>query len=233
MTTAVFILSNLFTGILCVQRASFLPSVAKVQRRISMRKKRIGIYAGTFNPVHTGHIAFALQAKHTANLDEVYFLPERHPRHKQGVEHFAHRVAMLKNASKPHTGFYVLETNDIQFNVRRTLPNLQLRFDGAQLVFLIGSDVAEHLPYWPLSNRLLQQSELAIGIRHGQRQQVLEDRIRAWQQKPQDLHIIESFAPHVSSNSIRDALRKRRRAPGLLDSVARYSDRHWLYVSVA
>lgn len=40
---------------------------------------RIGIYSGSFNPVHAGHIAFALQALESANLKTIYFLPERRP----------------------------------------------------------------------------------------------------------------------------------------------------------
>jgi cytidyltransferase-like protein len=61
-------------------------------------QSRIGIYSGTFDPVHAGHMAFALQAMQEAKLDRLYFLPERRPRYKQGVEHFAHRVAMLERA---------------------------------------------------------------------------------------------------------------------------------------
>src|SRR3982750_4185468 len=99
---------------------------------------RIGIYAGVFDPVHAGHIAFALQAGDKARLDKIYFLPERRPRHKQGVEHFGHRVAMLKRASKPHTKLDVLELEDISFNMERTLPRLQKKLKGEQLVFLFG-----------------------------------------------------------------------------------------------
>ena len=47
---------------------------------------RIGIYAGTFDPVHAGHVAFALQSLEAAKLDRVYFLPERRPRGKRQVK---------------------------------------------------------------------------------------------------------------------------------------------------
>src|ERR1700712_538230 len=102
---------------------------------------RIGIYAGTFHPVHAGHITFALQALEAAQLDMVYFMPERRPRHKQQVEHFAHRVAMITRAAKPYQYFDVLEFVDVNFSIERTLPALQQRFAGDELVFLFGSDV--------------------------------------------------------------------------------------------
>ena len=127
--------------------------------------RRIGIYAGTFDPVHTGHVAFALQAMEKAKLDKLYFLPERRPRHKKGVEHFGHRVAMLQRAVKPHPKFAVLELDDVSFSIERTLPRLKREFLSDQLVFLFGSDAIQHLGNWPLAERLLASSELVIGLR--------------------------------------------------------------------
>jgi len=88
--------------------------------------------AGTFNPVHAGHMAFALQSLKEAKLDMIYFLPERQPRHKQGVEHFAHRVAMLQRAIRPYRRFGVLELTDVNFTPERTKPREQpLSFSSA------------------------------------------------------------------------------------------------------
>src|SRR3982751_4027627 len=112
-------------------------------------RSRIGIYAGTFDPVHAGHIAFALQAMERADLDSLCFLPERRARTKQGVEHFGHRVAMLRRATQPHPKFSVLELDDVSFTVERTLPALYKRFPQTQLIFLFGSDAVEQLPNWP------------------------------------------------------------------------------------
>jgi len=198
-----------------------------------MRTKRIGIYSGTFDPVHAGHIAFALQAMQAAKLDRVYFLSERRPRHKIGVEHFAHRVAMLKVATRPHSKLDVLETDDVSFTIKRTLPHLQRRFKGKQLVFITGSDVTEHLAEWPLSHRLLQSSELVVGLRGSHTQTDVESIALSWPQSAKQLHIIDSYAPHVSSRAIREALRARKYTAGLLRSVAQYSNRHWLYISLA
>ena len=196
------------------------------------RHKRIGIYAGTFNPVHAGHIAFALQAVKTGKLDRLYFLPERRPRHKHGVEHYAHRIAMLRAAVRPYPRLEVLETDDISFTVRRTLPDLQLRFPGARLAFLVGSDVVPYIPEWPLAERLLASSELIVGLRDNASEAHLQTTLDAWRPKPQHVTFIQSHAPDVSSHKIREALAARSHVRGLLASVARYSNRHWLYVSL-
>jgi nicotinate-nucleotide adenylyltransferase len=198
-----------------------------------MAQQRIGIYAGTFNPVHAGHIAFALQAVETAHLDKLYFLPERHPRYKKGVEHFGHRIAMLDRALEPHPKLISLEMPDINFSVQRTVPRLRRLYPTAQLVFLFGSEVATTIPDWAFSKQLLAQSELIVGMRSQQTAQSLQKEIARWDHQPVDLHVIETFAPTVSSTRIREALRLRTSAQGLLASVARYSDRNWLYVSLA
>jgi nicotinate-nucleotide adenylyltransferase len=193
--------------------------------------KRIGIYAGTFDPVHTGHVAFAIQALQVAKLDEIYFLPERQPRNKQGVAHFAHRVAMLNRAARPYQQFHVLELTDINFSSERTLPKLQRQFSGNQLVFLFGSDVIDGLMSWPKVERILNDCELIIGVRHEDDIEGIKQQIMEWPIQPANLTIFASYAPDVSSGNIREALRKRENVHGLLSSVQRYSDHHWLYVS--
>jgi nicotinate-nucleotide adenylyltransferase len=197
-----------------------------------MRQRRIGMYSGTFNPVHAGHIAFAIQAMEIAHLDELYFLPERRPRYKQQVEHFAHRVAMVERAIRPHRHFGVLEMVDINFTVNRTLPKLEHQFAGSQLVFLFGSDAVVGLPHWAYAERLLTTSELVVAVRSDQAKVAVERMIAQWLIQPKAIAIINSYAPEVSSGSIREALRQRRPVRGLLQSVARYSNNHWLYISL-
>lgn len=194
---------------------------------------RIGIYAGTFDPVHAGHIAFALQAMRRAKLDRVYFVPERRPRQKAGVEHFAHRAAMLRRAALPHPDFDVLELEDVSFSVEYTLPRLRRRFANDQLVFLFGSDTARQIIDWPLAERLLRRDELVVGVRQRDNLKELEAAIGNWPVRPKALTIFESHSPAVSSRKIRESLRSRRPVSGLLSSVKRYSAQHWLYISLA
>ena len=196
-------------------------------------RPRIGLYSGTFDPVHAGHISFALQALESANLDQIYFLPERRPRSKIGTEHFAHRVAMIKRASRPHKKLHVVELEDVSFSVAQTLPRLQKRFKNAQLVFMVGSDVIEFMPSWPNSNQLFKQTELVVGLRDSHDQVMVQALIESWPVKPQAITTIASCAPQVSSRKVREALRRREHVPGLLQSVWRYSERNWLYISLA
>lgn len=198
------------------------------------KASRIGIYAGTFNPVHSGHIAFALQALEAADLDEIYFLPERQPRGKEAVEHFGHRSGMLERALKPHPRLKVMELVDVNFSVKRTLPQLRKRFPGSQLVFLFGSDIVPVLGGWPDAAQLLKDNELVIGIRSRDNRENVRKTVESWPSQPKSVIIFDSYAADVSSGIVREALRKGQpKVPGLLKSVERYSDRNWLYVSLA
>ena len=191
---------------------------------------RIGIFSGSFNPVHLGHISFALQAIDSAKLDKVYFLPERRPRTKS-VEHFAHRVAMINRALKPHPKLKSLELTDMAFSVDTTLTKLQTLFKDDQLVFLFGSDSVRQLNNWPKVDRLLKSAELVIGIRREHNKAEVVSTINRWPQQPRQLVIIEAWAGQVSSTRVRQALRHHYYADGLLSSVASYSNKNWLYVS--
>lgn len=198
-----------------------------------MKASRLGIYAGTFDPVHSGHVAFALQSLQAAKLDRVLFLPERRPRDKQQVEHFGHRVAMLNRATKPYPEFSVLELVDVNFSVERTLPKLWQLYPESELVFMLGSDVALGLGEWPHAKELLEAGEVVIGLRFQDDRNKVRRVVENWPAQPKAVTIFDSFAPKVSSGKVREALRHRQTTEGLLKSVERYSDHNWLYVSLA
>lgn len=192
---------------------------------------RIGIFSGTFDPVHKGHVAFALQAIESAKLDKVYFAPEPKPRRKQGVTHIAHRDAMLKLVTKPHPKLDVLSLPDKQFVPLRTTARLKKEFPDAELVLLLGSDLLEHLDNWPSYAGMLKHMGLVIGVRaHSDTAKSLE-KINKLVTPVREIHIIESTYPLLSSRRIRESLHKGAEHEGLPESVSRYANEHWLYVS--
>jgi nicotinate-nucleotide adenylyltransferase len=138
-------------------------------------RKKIGIYPGTFDPVHEGHIAFALTAKEALGLNEVVFLPEANPRNKPGASSLHHRLAMLTHAIKPYTGFSSLVINEPRFTVSTTLPLLQNAYPHGRLVLLMGSDVALTLPYWPEVSELLDAMDIVVGMRANESPAELDD----------------------------------------------------------
>lgn len=125
----------------------------------------IGIYSGTFDPVHAGHIAFGLETLKQLQLDEIIYLPETTPRFKTEVTPLKHRLAMLEIATVPYEGLRPLSVRSSQFTITDTLPELQQLFPDSQFTFLLGSDVLRSLPLWPGIEKLAQTAQFAIGLR--------------------------------------------------------------------
>jgi len=194
--------------------------------------KRIGIFSGAFNPIHSGHIGFAIQSLKDAKLDQVYLMPERHHPNKPGNEHYAHRLAMITQAIKPHNRLAIIDSNERTFHVNKTLPMLQAKFKGDELVYLLGSDVLRTINQWPNVERLLTSMELVVGIREND-QDIVPGLINNLPIPPQKVYLINSYAPGVSSTKVRSALRNQHHTDGVLTSVRNYSNRHWLYVSLS
>src|SRR3990167_415541 len=131
----------------------------------SSMMKKIGIFAGTFDPVHEGHIAFAYAALEQG-LEKVMFLPEPRPRRKQGVRALEHRIAMVQLAVAKEPRFGVIVLEQARFTAEETLPVLRARFVGYKLVLLFGDDVVAHMAGWPHIEALIQSTELMIASRH-------------------------------------------------------------------
>jgi len=207
--------------------------LAAARERRLMAKTRIGIYAGTFDPVHAGHIGLALQALKAANLDQVYFLPERRPRSKPDIEHFGHRTAMITRAIRPYNRLGLLELPDAHFDIKRTLPKLKQQFKNAHLFMVMGGDVAMDLPTWLDAKMLLANCELIVGLRGKQTKQAI---VKAFKQAGFDditIKFVTSTSPDVSSKKVRSGLRLGHPVRGLLASVKRYSKTNWLYISLS
>lgn len=184
---------------------------------------KIGILSGTFDPIHIGHIAFALRAIEKAQLDKVILLPERQPRNKKGVTGFKHRLNMLKITAKSFELLEVLELPDLYFTVEQTLPELQKHFPGAKISLLLGSDVAHTLDKWSGLNQLAKNVSLIIGLRQNDSAKRLGELLT--QIEPSlNIRFIRTRYPEITSTGA------RKKATDQLDpSVQQYIKQNKLY----
>lgn len=197
-----------------------------------MSKKRIGIYSGTFDPVHKGHIDFALQAIQKAGLDEVIFLPETLPRHKPHVTHISHRLSMLNNAIKPYPKLKSELLPDKRFTVATSLPRINALYPNATILMLIGSDVLSHMSVWPLIKELLSSVGLVVAVRGGRDERHTLNLVSKLPVEPNEFHVLASSHKFIESKIIRAELKKGNIPDGSLASVVRYSKKNWIYESV-
>lgn len=195
--------------------------------------QRVGIFSGTFDPVHDGHVAFARQALRAYKLDRIFFLVEPRPRRKQGVKAFQHRQKMvdLAIADDPSFGSIVLE--QARFTVHQTLPILQARFKGSELFMLMGDDMLHHLGDWPHVDELLKQVGFLIGRRRISQADARAhvEALEAARGLKLQYEIFQSEHSEYASSKIRLNYKKGQTPQGLNPQVKAYIDQAGLYGS--
>jgi nicotinate-nucleotide adenylyltransferase len=127
--------------------------------------KKIGIFSGTFDPIHHGHISFARKAAHQLGLDKVYFLVEPQPRRKSQASDIRHRLNMMWLALQDYPELELLPMDHLTFNVADTLPWLEEKFAGAELHLLLGSDLFAGVHNWPGFETLKRHLQFVVGQR--------------------------------------------------------------------
>lgn len=115
--------------------------------------RKIGIFGGTFDPPHLGHIHIAKKILTKLSLDEIWFMPNHQPPHKEksdGVTNMD-RVNMLELSIEDHPQFRV-ETIELErpgpSYTFETIQILTERNKDMEFYFIIGADMIEYLPHW-------------------------------------------------------------------------------------
>ncbi|MCA8985201.1 MAG: nicotinate-nucleotide adenylyltransferase [Planctomycetaceae bacterium] len=114
---------------------------------------RIGIFGGTFDPVHLAHLLLAETCREECGLDQVRFVPASRPPHKEteGISSPRQRLTMLDFATSGIPEFVVdpreIKRGGISFTCE-TLAEFREEFPGDELFFLMGSDSLRDLPTW-------------------------------------------------------------------------------------
>jgi nicotinate-nucleotide adenylyltransferase len=130
---------------------------------------RLGIFGGSFDPVHLGHLFMAECCRESCALDRVLFVPAAISPHKQGSQPTDpnDRIEMLKLAIGGHEAFELstieLDRGGVSYTVD-TLAELLTQRPGAELFLLIGGDSLQQFRTWYLPDRICQLATLvAVG----------------------------------------------------------------------
>jgi nicotinate-nucleotide adenylyltransferase len=188
----------------------------------------LGLFGGTFDPVHNAHLALARSALSELHLDEVRWVPAGQPWQKaRAVTEAAHREAMLHLALGDEPRFIVdrieIERNGPSYTLD-TVRELQAAMPGNEWWLLIGHDQYAGLHTWKDWQELLSRVVLAVANRPGEVPDVHPD-VQRFPHRCVPLAMLD-----ISSTDIR-----RRVAEGgdisrlVPPEVARYIDQHALY----
>ena len=177
--------------------------------------ERIGIYGGTFNPPHVGHIQAAKQAVAALNLDKLVIIPTRIAPHKALPEDSPtprQRLEMLRIAAADCPK---AEVSDIELNrggvsyTFQTVSELKERYPDAELILLMGSDMFLCFDQWRQPDDILKNAEL--------------------ERRGAKIRLVENDIVDISSTQLRRMLAFHCAGPFLSPGVAAYIREHGLY----
>jgi nicotinate-nucleotide adenylyltransferase len=198
---------------------------------------RLGIFGGSFDPVHDAHAELARSAQRQVALDEVWFTPSAIQPLKSRGPHAtdAQRLAMLELATADEPSWHVcrleIDRGGVSFTVD-TLRAIHAQRSGDELFFLLGADALDDVADWREPAEILRLATLLVARRAGGRApdlSVLEAALRqgAAFNSPQ---LIDMPAMDTSSSDIRLRLAAGQSIYGLVPpAVADYIGDHQLY----
>ena len=196
----------------------------------AVRASRVGVFGGTFDPPHYGHLALAEWARAELDLDQVLFVPAGLPPHKRRgeISPARHRVAMTRLAVRGNPAFAVstLET-------RRSGPSftadtvcaLAAERQRSELHLLMGADMFATFDDWRRPEEIVSRAVLVIAMRPGVRRHQSR-----WSRRGRGVVWLDNPGFEVSSRALRERARAGLPLRYLVpEAVARYVIRHRLY----
>jgi nicotinate-nucleotide adenylyltransferase len=231
---------------------SHAPSHAHGHAHGHAHPRTVALFGGTFDPVHSAHIAVAQAAQRRFHLDAIYFIPSSRPPHKtkSALTPFVHRYAMVALACAEHAHFVPsLAEAPLDsaippvFYTIDTVKRFHREHPEDHLYFILGADQFLEIPTWKSYDSLLDSCDFIIASRPGFRLEALRliippeklgPKTAQTQQKitlrRTSVHLLTTVSSHISSTEVRHRLERRQSVHGLVPArVEEYILRQALY----
>lgn len=172
---------------------------------------KIGIMGGTFDPIHNGHLQLAESAYRMFGLDEIWFLPNGNPPHKDKIalrEHIEDRGNMVRLAIENISYFrlceYEMQRKERSYSYE-TMETLQQQYPEYEFYFIVGADSLFSLEFWKCPDRLLRVVTMLAAYRGEKDTEEKMNRQIAYlnQKFDGDIRLLASPMIAISSGEIR------------------------------
>ena len=172
---------------------------------------KTGIFGGSFNPIHNGHITLARQLSKAAELDEVWLMvsPQNPLKAQNGLLDDQLRLEMARQALVDEPG---IEASDYEFRLPRpsytwnTLQALEHDFPDREFVLMIGGDNWQNFSRWYRADDILSHYRLVVYPRRGSH---IGD-------VPKNVTVVEAELLDISSTDIRRRVRQGKNISGMV-----------------
>ena len=189
--------------------------------------KHIGLFFGSFNPVHVGHLIIADYMVEHTNMDEVWMVvsPQNPFKEKDGLVPENKRFQMLKLALK---GNRRVKASDVEFNLPNpsytihTLEHLTKKYPESHFSIIIGSDNLKDLPKWKNAKTLIKQYSFYVYKRSGYQ-------LGKWKDH-KNVHLLSAPLLNISGTYIREQIKHEKSIRYLVhDAVLAFIKKNKLY----
>ncbi len=186
---------------------------------------RLGLFGGTFDPIHNGHLAVARAARERYQLDAVWLIPNRLPPHKEAATgaNYEERLRMVELACAGEAGLRAsdIENQEGKSYTIQTLRRLRIQLgEDCEFFFIIGADAFAEVGLWFEVEEVFRMTEFIVVSRPGFDYPVPEGA---------RVHRLDGLELPVSSTEVRAQLRRGERAVELPIAVQRYIEGNGLY----
>lgn len=192
---------------------------------------RIGVFSGTFDPVHRGHVESCVVALGALSLDNVLILIEKEPRRKTDVADFMDRANMLELATEDYPSLQLVDLETKNVTTKDTLAYLRQRFPDSEYWYIVGSDMLAHIEDWPDADKLFQNMHLCVVLRDNDELKAVKNKIEELEKTHEGTKftILPSVWSPISSSKVKNSLQKGELVTGVDPAVQEYIKRHQLY----
>ena len=200
--------------------------------------QKIGIFGGTFDPIHNVHLEIAVAAKKFLHLDRIILVPTGNPPHKDKskVTSFSDRFNMVRLAIEDLEGFYVSDIEN-KSSLKKsytsdTLDAFATLHKNDKLYFIVGSDSLFDMENWKSPKNIFSKAQIAVFYRPNV--STLEAFLaqKEYLEKKYDTKIefISDLAKDLSSTEIRTDFKNGQLSiQNINPKVKRYAEEHKLY----
>ncbi len=178
--------------------------------------RRVGIFGGTFDPIHYGHLMIAEQAREQLNLSRLAFMPAATPPHKTDatISTPVNRVDMIRQAIASNPFFEVswheIDRGGVSYTAD-TLLYWQQRNPNDELFLIMGMDSLRDLPFWREPEKIVELATIAVACRPGIAEKTFEheatkqliEQVRSQINHEMRIEFITTPVMDVSSTEIR------------------------------
>ena len=199
---------------------------------------RLGVFGGSFNPVHNGHVTLAGEVMLRLELAKVVFVPANVPPHRKlkALAPGEHRLAMLRLALADEPAFDVSDTELTRGGSSYTIDTIrefQTADPGGEVFFIVGADSIPELPHWKDAAELVRLCTIVTVGRPGADRpfrESLAGRLPDDCIDKLEANRLDTALVDISSTDIRDRVRRGLPITDLVPAaVADYIRQHQLY----